>query len=250
MSHHECTPTQAQAERLGDHSSSRLPEVARGHVAENYFNYFTETEEHFQRARGSGLFLLSPLDWALIEAWKNSGIPLEAVLRGIDAAFEKWRSRPVRARIHMVNSVAYCAQAVAAEAQAMAETAPVARKSAKSPFEIADVRAFIARNADALKKTGHDDVAASLKSLNIDALYSDLEQLEQRLTAIEEKMIANLRASASEETLFEARRALALDLKPYRGKMTADQIAMLEKQFLDRRLLESAGLPRLSLFYL
>jgi hypothetical protein len=250
MSHHERIPTQAQAERLGDHSSSRLPEVAGGHVAENYFNYFTETEEHFQRARGSGLFLLSPLDWALIEAWKNSGIPLEAVLRGIDAAFEKWRGRPVRARIHMVNSVAYCAQAVAAEAQAMAETAPVARKSAKSPFEIADVRAFIARNADALKKTGHDDVAASLNSLNIDALYSDLEQLEQRLTAIEEKMIANLRASASEETLFEARRALALDLKPYRGKMTADQIAMLEKQFLDRRLLESAGLPRLSLFYL
>jgi hypothetical protein len=32
--------------------------------------------------------------------------------------------------------------------------------------------------------------------------------------------------------------------------MTADQIAMLERQFLDRRLLESADLPRLSLFYL
>ncbi len=36
----------------------------------NYFNYFTEIEEHFQRARGTGLFLLSPLDWALIESWK------------------------------------------------------------------------------------------------------------------------------------------------------------------------------------
>ena len=219
-------------------------------VTENYFNYFTETEEHFQRARGTGLFLLSPLDWALIEAWKNSGIPLEAVLRGIDAAFEKWRSRPVRARIHMVNSVAYCAQAVAAEAQAMTETAPVARKSAKSPFEIADVRAFIARNAAALKKTAHPDLAASLESLDVEALYFDLEQLEQRLTAIEEKMIAKLRASASEEALFAARRALDLDLKPYRGKMTADQIALLEKQFLERRLLESAGVPRLSLFYL
>jgi Mg2+ and Co2+ transporter CorA len=219
-------------------------------VAENYFNYFTEIEEHFQRARGTGLFLLSPLDWALIETWKNGGIPLEAVLRGIDAAFEKWHSRPVRARIHMVNSVAYCAQAVAAEAQALAQTAPVARKNAKAPFEVADVRAFIARNAAALKKAGHDDIAASLESLNVEALYSDLEQLEQRLTAIEEKLIAKLRTSASEEALFEARRTLDLDLKPYRGKMTADQIAMLEKQFLERRLLESAGLPRLSLFYL
>ena len=65
---------------------------------DNYFNYFTEIEEHFQRARGTGLFLLSPLDWALIESWKNSGMPLEAALRGIDAAFEKWRARPARAR--------------------------------------------------------------------------------------------------------------------------------------------------------
>ena len=89
-----------------------------------------------------------------------------------------------------------------------------------------------------------------LSALDLDALYSDLEQLEQRLTAIEEKMIARLRVSASEEALFEARRALDRELKPYRGKMTADQLARLEKQFLERRLLESAGLPRLSLFYL
>ena len=52
----------------------------------NYYNYFTEVEEHFQKARGTGLFLLSPLDWALIESWKNAGVPLEAVVRGIDAS--------------------------------------------------------------------------------------------------------------------------------------------------------------------
>ena len=63
-------------------------------------------------------------------------------------------------------------------------------------------------------------------------------------------MIARLRASASEEQLFEARRELDRELKPYRSKMTADQLAMLEKKFLERRLLESASLPRLSLFYL
>lgn len=219
-------------------------------MAENYFNYFTEIEEHFQRARGTGLFLLSPLDWALIEAWKNSGIPLEAVLRGIDQAFAKWRTRPARARTQMVNSVAYCAQAIAVEAQAMANAAPATRKESKAPFPIDDVRTFVARNASALKKAGQENLAAALESLDLDALYADLEQLEQRLTAIEEKMVAWLRASASEETLFEARRALDRDLKPYRGKMTAEQLAMLEKQFLERRLLESAGLPRLSLFYL
>jgi hypothetical protein len=216
----------------------------------NYFNYFTEIEEHFQRARGTGLFLLSPLDWALIEAWKNGGIPLEAVLRGIDAAFEKWRKRPAQARIHMVNSLAYCAQAITAEAQAMVNAAPATKKEPSAPFPIDDVREFISRNAEAVRKAGHEEIAASLESLNLDALYSDLEQLEQRLTAIEEKMIARLRASASEEQLFEARRALDRELKPYRSKMTADQLAMLEKKFLERRLLESAALPRLSLFYL
>ncbi len=51
---------------------------------ENYFNYFTEIEERFLRRRGGGL-LLSTLDWALIETWKDAGIPLEAVLRGIDS---------------------------------------------------------------------------------------------------------------------------------------------------------------------
>lgn len=219
-------------------------------MTENYFNYFTETEEHFQRTRGTGLFLLSPLDWALIEAWKNAGIPLEAVLRGIDAAFEKWRKRPAQARIQMVNSLAYCAQAIAAEAQIMAGAVPAPRKESKPPFALEDVQAFVGRNAATLKAAGHEDLAGTLEGLDLAALHSDLEQLEQRLTAIEEKMIARLRAAASEEALFEARRALDLDLKPYRGKMTAEQLSMLEKQFLERRLLEAAGLPRLSLFYL
>ena len=219
-------------------------------MTENYFNYFTEIEEHFQRARGTSLFLLSPLDWALIETWKNGGIPLEAVLRGIDAAFEKWRSRPPRARIQMVNSLAYCTQAIATEAQALANATPATNKEAKAPFAPDDVREFVARNAGALRNAGHEDLAASLEAIDLDALYTDLEQLEQRLTAIEEKMIARLRATATDDALFEARRALDRDLKPYRGKMTADQLAMLEKQFLERRLLESARLPRLSLFYL
>src|SRR5229473_615155 len=154
----------------------------------NYFNYFTEIEDHFRKARGTGLFLLSPLDWALIEAWKNGGIPLEAVLRGIDAAFEKWRKRPAQARIHMVNSLAYCAQAIAAEAQVMAGAVQAVRKDTPPPFALDDIRAFIVRNAATLRKAGQEDVAVSLEALDLAALYSDLEQLEQRLTAIEEKM--------------------------------------------------------------
>lgn len=218
---------------------------------QNYFNYFTEIEEHFRLARGTALFLISPLDWALIESWKSSGIPLEAVLRGIDAAFEKWRARPPRARAQKVNSLAFCAQAVAVEAQAIAENSSRPRKpAAEPPFSLGHVRTFLADNAATLRKAGQEDLAASLEALDPEILYADLEQLEQRLASIEEKMIARLRASASDEELFEARRSLDLELKPYRGKMTVEQLARLEKQFLERKLLESAKLPRLSLFYL
>ena len=219
-------------------------------MTENYFNYFTEIEDHFQRARGTGLFLLSPLDWALIEAWKSAGIPLEAVLRGIDQAFDKWRARPPRARLQMVNSLAYCAQAIAAEVQVMVDGGPAKPASAAAPFSLEDVRAYVARNAAALRRAGLEELAAAVEAVPVDTLYSDLEQLEQRLTALEEKMIARLRSDSSDEALFEARRTLDRELKPYRGKMSTEQLAMLEKQFLERKLLENKSLPRLSLFYL
>ncbi len=92
----------------------------------NYFNYFTEIEEHFRQARGTGLFLMSPVDWALIENWKNAGVPLEAVLKGIDEAFDKWRSRKHKRR--RVNSVTYCTQAVMKAAQRV----PPDRESARN----------------------------------------------------------------------------------------------------------------------
>ncbi len=87
-------------------------------------------------------------------------------------------------------------------------------------------------------------------TLTLDAAYHDLEDLERHLTALEDKLIAIARTRQTEAQLLEARRALDSELRPYRGKMTAEQLTMLEKQYLERRLLESAGLPRLSLFYL
>ncbi len=219
----------------------------------SYFNYFTEVEEHFQKARGSGLFLMSPLDWALVETWKNAGVPLEAVLRGIDAAFEKWRSK--KSRIQMVNSLAYCAQAVLAEAQAIAGPASAAstRKHAAAPFSLDELKNYLLTNAAEIRKqSGFEEIAEAVDELaaGADALYGDLEELERRLTTLEEKMIAIARSRETNEHLLRARRELDLQIRPYRGKMTAEQLAMMEKQYLERQVLASANLPRLSLFYL
>ncbi len=218
----------------------------------NYFNYFTEIEEHFQQARGTGLFLLSPLDWALIETWKDAGIPLEAVLRGVDSAFAKWHSK--KKRLQAVNSLAYCAQAVFTEAQIMAGALqPRELKVAEAPFSLESLVAFLRANAlELAKRETFAEIAASVNHLADEAEthYANLEELEQRLTGLEDKMKAMARLTQTEQDLFEARRELDSTLRPYRSKMTADQLAVLERQYLERQLLEKANLPRLSLFYL
>lgn len=220
----------------------------------NYFNYFTEIEEHFQKTRGTALFLLSPLDWALIETWKNSGVPLEAVLRGIDAAFEKWRAR--KSRVQMVNSLAFCAQAVMVEAQRLADTAVAkpAGASAASPFSEEELRKYLNSNATRVEAAGpaFASVAGLLREIEsrLQEHAQDLEALEQRLTAIEKRMIATAQLQQSETDALASVEAVADYLRPYRGKMTAAQISMLETQYRESSVLEWLSLPRLSLFYL
>jgi hypothetical protein len=217
----------------------------------NYFNYFTEIEEHFQHARGTGLFLMSPLDWALIESWKMGGIPLEAVLKGIDDAFEKWRSRKVKRR--NVNSLAYCTQAVMEAAQ----RAPSAERRVQSeaPFCVEDLRGHLLKAATVLRGKSEESLQEVAKTLEALAAESEkqiehLEDLERRLTSLEDKIVAILRSAQSNEDLYAIREGLDRELSPYRGKMTAEQLSMLERRYLDTALLERALIPRLSLFYL
>jgi hypothetical protein len=233
---------------------AEAPRVSDENWALNYFNYFTEIEEHFQRARGTGLFLLSPLDWALIESWKNAGVPLEAVLRGIHSAFEKWRGR--KSKTQKVNSLAFCAQAVLTEAQQMAGTMPATGdRATPSPYTPEELRAYLHANAEALRMTGDAAYAAIAEALDrltedMDQYARDLERLEQWLTVLEEKMLATARAAQTDEEMLKARQELEAELRPYRSKMSAAQLSLLEKQYLERRLLEGRKLPRLSLFYL
>lgn len=214
-------------------------------------SYLEAVEQHFRAARGTGSFYLSPRDWAVVESWEKADIPLVAVLRGIDATFEKRRRRQGPGKLETINSIAYCAQAIAQEAQAIINASSrVMSKETKPPFPIEEVRSFVTRNIRALQNAGHEEIAESLESLDLDALFVELGQLEQRLTEIEEKMVAQVRASASEELLCAVACEIDRELKHYRNTMTSDQIATLESKFLERRLLEAARLPRLSLFYL
>jgi hypothetical protein len=236
---------------------------------DNYFNYFTEIEDHFLRRRGGGL-LLSTLDWALIETWKDAGIPLEAALRGIDAAFDRYDQRPSKTK--KVNSLAYCAQEVLAAAEDMKEAAVgAAGETAVKPrsqqgFEPDSIAAFLRRNADLLEAaqlpvrggvsvhTAALEAAQTLRTLagemSAKKPAARLEDLERRLTVLEEKLFAALLAATPDEEIVTVRAEADRDLTPYRRKMPSAQIEQLQKQYVHKRLLEKYRLPRLSLFYL
>lgn len=236
----------------------------------NYFNYYTEIEEHFWRKRGSHV-LVSPLDWAILETWQKAGIPVESVLRGIDRAFESYQRSKRGQAGRPLKSLVYCVDAVleaAAEAQeAAAGTGPESgRGKPADPFSAPEIAAYLERNEAQIRRAARQmegkepelaarfaQTAASLaerKAALAGGDAGDLEELERRLTVLEEKLTAALTAAASEETMVEIRRELDRSLARYRRKMTADQLAALERQFVQKRLFENFGLPRLSLFYL
>ena len=227
---------------------------------DNYFNYFTEIEEHFQSHRGSTL-LLSTLDWALIETWKDAGIPLEAVLRGIDSTFEHYAKRPARSR--KINGLAFCAQEVLTAAEDMKEAAigTAQPASANKGIDSAEIVTFLIKNAELLEAANLPEsatvsprAAAKATAHTLRALaaapIANLEDLERHLTVLEEKLFAVLLAAAPDEMLVQVRAAADRELAPYRSKMPAAQIQQLHKQFVNKRLLEQNRLPRLSLFYM
>ena len=230
---------------------------------DNYFNYFTEIEEHFQRRRGS-ILLLSTLDWALIETWKEAGIPLEAALRGIDAAFDHYDRRPTKTR--KVNSLAFCSQEVLAATEEIKEAGVGSKRETPerdNGLSVDQVSGYLTKNAALFRVAKLEGIAEQVGRESADSLLamaddlktSDakrlrLEDVERRLTVLEEKLQAALLASTPEKDLLTIRTDADRQIAAYRGKMNAAQVDQLHKQYLHKRLLERYSLPRLSLFYM
>ena len=232
----------------------------------NYFNYFTEIEERFQQRRGA-ILLLSTLDWALIEMWRDAGIPLEAVLRGIDNAFDKYETRQKRGRMRKINGLAWCSQAVMEAAEELREAAAgtTAQTGGErdSGFEHERVAAHLESAAAALDSAtiAQEACAATAKRLRElagEALAArthhptahEMEAFERMLTVLEEKLFASLTAAAPEDLLVGLKEHAARELAPYRSRMGAVQLRQVEHQFVQKQMLVHYNLPRLSLFYM
>jgi hypothetical protein len=236
---------------------------------ENYFNYFTEIEHCFQKQRGAPT-LLSTIDWALIDAWKEAGIPLEAVLVGIQRSFEKFARRPSRFR--KVNGLAYCVQEVykAAEAQhtdALQSGISPQSKAQSDPFPANELMDRLRSHLKALDlareneaRDGMIELASEIEEIAEELRkiiekgsaegLTDLESLERRLTAFEEKLLASLTRASSTDLLVALQGEADRQLIPFLRKVPTAQFESLGRQYFKRQVFSHYGIPRLSLFYM
>lgn len=223
-------------------------------------NYFIEVEEHFQQRRGA-ILLLSPSDCALIESWQKAGIPLGAVLRGIDSAFDRHESSRKRGRI---NGLIWCAQAVInaavdlKEASAGTFTAEVSDRD--TSFEKNHVAAHLETVADKLNlatiaqeacaSAAHRlrGLAARIRKSKIETVNPEI--LERSLTSLEEEFLVAITAAAPADLKACLKERSVRELAPYRSRMRADQLQQVERQFIQKHLLAHYNLPRFSLFYI
>lgn len=239
----------------------------------NYFNYFTEIEDAFIRRRGKHL-LLSPLDWALIESWKEIDVPLHVVLRGVEKAFDSWESKP---RKRSVKSLLYCQEEVEAQfaewrearvgAAETNETASGANEKPEQQFSAKAILEHLRRGQATLvevsaarKKNGADDftdildrAARLLGDLEQDFAVSaqrDPRKLEQSLSGVERMISEGVRAAAGAEHVAAMEQEVKDQLKPYRKHMELAIYQQTLDNLLLKKLREQFGIPRLSLFYL
>lgn len=238
----------------------------------NYFNYFTEIEDVFVRRRGKHLFL-SPLDWALMETWKEQGIPLHLVLRGIERSFDSFESKP---RKRSVKSLLYCQEEVEAQYAEWLEARVGANPSTNGnagdtesgtsfdPIAISDhlrhARSSLASLASLRSSQGVDELSEALvRAVSLLAaieddfnkgLTPDTRKLEDSLTGLDRMLNEALVAVTSKTEIDEVQKELKAQFKAYRSHMDREVYEQTLQNLLLKKLREQLGIPRLSLFYL
>lgn len=236
----------------------------------NYFSYFSEIEDTFIRRRGKHL-MLSPLDWALIEGWKERGVPLHVALRGIEHSFDSYEAKKHK---RTIKTLLYCQEEVEAQYAEWLESRVGSNESAdatsaipadSSPFSREAVSNHLARVLDELQQLSQqrkqedelsEAFARGLRLLTeIRDDYSstanaDTRKLEESLTGVDRLLDHAIRAVVSETQLAAILSEIDSQTKPYKRHMDKATFAQTREHLLRKRLRDHFGVPRLSLFYL
>jgi hypothetical protein len=224
----------------------------------NYFNYYTEIEDTFIRRRGKNLFL-SPLDWALIEAWQERGIPLHIVIRSIESVFDVYDKQPAGTR--SIKSLFYCREEIEVQYTEWlrGQTGKSQEKgdgSQESGFSREAIAAHIAAAIEKLRAIGQEDLReeagrAVTRLEELDAgLTDNFESVDKTLGDIEKLLDRGLQSNWDKPHLKLLEKEVAGQLKAYKAGMEPDAYKQTFELMLLKRLREEAGVPRLGLFYL
>ena len=223
-------------------------------MTDNYFNYFTEVEEHFIRKRGKQL-LVSPLDWCLVELWKENEIPLHIVLRGIDRSFESAEKR----RKGTPRSLFYCHPAVMEAYEEFQESTlgkePSSEEAATSDADLSreEVEAFVESLQVRLarrREEASERARARLEEILDEIRRSrdlDFEETDRSIGNIGQDLILDLAEEMDAEKLKEIKKEVRLDLKRYRKRISKEMYAQLQERHLEKKLSKHFGLPEFSL---
>ena len=221
----------------------------------NYFNYFTEIEEYFTRKRGKNL-LVSPLDWCLIELWKENGVPLHIVLRGIDRSFESAAKRAKKPP----TTLHYCHPAVMEAFEEYQEGAvgshPEEEPSEEAGLPRERVLAFIEDLHRQIVDRPEDPSKRAAKRL--EALAAEvgqahsvrLEALDLELTGIRRTLVGELSEGLEAERLKEVHKEARRETRAYRKRLSAEMYDCLLEKHLESKLGELFDLPEFSLIHL
>jgi hypothetical protein len=239
----------------------------------NYFSYFSEIEDTFIRRRGKHL-MLSPIDWALIEGWKERGVPLHVVVRAIEHAFDSHESKKQK---RTVKTLLYCQEEVEAQYAEWLESRVGGHEEegaeskradeSKSPFARDEVLAHLGRSLDALgqlfelrQPTNDDELTEALaravtlmseiKDDYASAAHPDARKLEDSLTGIERLLDDGIRGATSASELESANAEIDSQMKPYKRHMDKAAFEQTHENLLRKSLRDHFGVPRLSLFFL
>ena len=225
----------------------------------NYYNYFTEIEETFVRRRGKNL-LLSPLDWALIEAWQERNVPLHVVLRAIEKVFDSVDQQPTRKR--SVKSLMYCREEIEAqyaewlERQAGKSETKTASNGGNGLYTRETVVEHLETSISAInnfiktiRNESFGSIIARLEELKRN-LPEDYEKTEEILIDIENFLNDELKRSVNAAHLKAVKKDTETQLSAYKNKMEREVYEKTFDLMVTKRLREEAEIPRLSLYSL
>jgi hypothetical protein len=225
-------------------------------VNDNYFNYFTEVEEYFVLKRGKNI-LISPLDWCLVELWKENGIPLHIVLRGIDRSFEKATALSKR----FPSTLYYCHPAVM-EAHEEYQEATIGSHRGEMEEESGESipRGRVNTYLEELERllNGRSEPECRRAAERIRAIRADVEtfkvvelaQLDEELGRISSSLLQSLSAGMEADVLSNLQHEVEEELKRYKKRLSAELYRQLKAKYLENKVGAHFSLPEFSLLRL